>query len=60
MSLVCANAIGDYAVIGVDLPTEESYWKIASINDGFPVVSSDPKVEAYFEEAKKKIFLCNI
>ena len=56
MSLVCANAInGDYAVIGVDLPTEESYWKIASINDGFfPVVSSDPKVKAYFEETRKK------
>ena len=40
MSLVCANAIDkDYAVIGVDLPTEESYWKIASINDGnIPVI----------------------
>ena len=29
MSLVCANAInGDYAVIGVDLPKKDTYWKI--------------------------------
>ena len=56
MSLVCANAINkDYAVIGVDLPTEESYWKIASINDGyFPVISSDPKVETFYEQSRKK------
>ncbi len=56
MSLVCANAIDkDYAVIGVDLPTEESYWKIASINDGnFPVISSDPKVRSFYEQSRKK------
>jgi len=56
MSIVCANALnGDYAVIGTDLATENSYWKIASINDGFfPVISSDPKVEEYYVEAKKK------
>ena len=32
MSLVCANAINsEYAVIGVDLPTPESYWKVRSL-----------------------------
>ena len=56
MSIVCANAINtEYAVIGIDLPSEDSYWKIASINDGFfPVVSSDPKVEEYYKKAKEK------
>ena len=35
ISLVCANAIlEDYAVIGVDLANEETFWKIKSINDG--------------------------
>ena len=34
MSLVVANAFNlDYAVIGVDLPNENSYWKICSINE---------------------------
>ena len=33
MSLVVANSDqGEYAVIGVDQATEESYWKIAEIN----------------------------
>ena len=56
MSLVCANAInGDYAVIGIDLPTKDSYWKIASINDGiFPVTSSDKKVGHFLIMLKKK------
>ena len=32
MSLVCANAISEeYAVIGVDLASESTYWKIKSI-----------------------------
>ena len=55
MSLVCANAInGDYAVIGIDLPSEESYWKIASINEGvFPVTSSDKKVDQFFSKTKE-------
>ena len=36
MSLVCANALTEeYAVIGVDLPNENTYWKIKSINEGF-------------------------
>lgn len=56
MSIVCANALTEeYAVIGVDLPTPESYWKIRSINDGIlPLSSSDPKVSEYFEEARRK------
>jgi UDP-N-acetyl-D-glucosamine dehydrogenase len=56
MSLVCANALNEeYAVIGVDLPTIESFWKIRSINEGiFPIISADKKVEEYFESAKKK------
>lgn len=56
MSIVCANSSKcDYAVIGVDLPDENNYWKIASINEGiFPVVSSDPKIEQFFKSAKKK------
>ena len=38
MSIVCANALTEeYAVIGVDLANENTYWKIKSINDGiFP------------------------
>ncbi len=56
MSLVCANARNeDYAVIGVDIASEESLWKINSINDGnFPITSSDAKVVEYFENSKKK------
>ena len=35
MSLVCANAInGDYAVIGVDLPRKDTFWKIKSVHKG--------------------------
>ena len=56
MSLVCANAIScEYAVIGIDLPTPESYWKIRSFNEGvLPLKSSDSKVTEYFERACKK------
>ena len=56
MSLVCANAIdGDYAVIGVDLPRKDSFWKIKSINDGlFPVIASDPKISEFYNIAKQK------
>ena len=56
MSLVCANAInGDYAVIGVDLPREDTFWKIKSINEGlFPVIASDPKIEEFYNIAKQK------
>ncbi len=56
MSLVCANAInGDYAVIGVDLPRKDTFWKIKSINDGlFPIIASDPKIERFYNIAKEQ------
>jgi len=56
MALVVANALTEeYAVIGVDLPTVPSYWKICSINEGiFPVRASDPKIEQYYKNALKK------
>tara|TARA_Y100000741_G_C18238077_1_gene552519 strand:- start:88 stop:1587 length:1500 start_codon:yes stop_codon:yes gene_type:complete len=56
MSLVCANSLSEnYAVIGVDLPNESSYWKIKSINEGFfPIKSSDKKVDVFFKNARKK------
>jgi len=56
MSLVCANALTEeYAVIGVDLANEASYWKIKSINAGiFPLIADDPKISEFFENAKVK------
>ena len=56
MSLVCANAVTEeYAVIGIDLANEESYWKIKSINNGFfPLVADDPKISEFFEKTKNK------
>jgi UDP-N-acetyl-D-glucosamine dehydrogenase len=56
MALVVANALKEeYAVIGIDLPTEQSYWKIRSINEGiFPVIASDPKIPQYFANAVEK------
>ncbi len=56
MSIVCANALTcDYAVLGVDLVTPDSYWKIRSINEGtLPLKSSDPKMLAYFDRAQEK------
>ncbi|MDP4745400.1 MAG: hypothetical protein NWS22_11245, partial [Porticoccaceae bacterium] len=56
MSLVCANAITEeYAVIGVDLANENTFWKIKSINDGvFPLIADDPKIAEFFENAKAK------
>jgi UDP-N-acetyl-D-glucosamine dehydrogenase len=56
MSLVCANALTEeYAVIGIDLPVPNSYWKIKSLNDGvFPLVADDPKIDLFFKEAKRK------
>jgi UDP-N-acetyl-D-glucosamine dehydrogenase len=56
MGLVVANALTEeYAVIGLDLPTAASYWKIRSINEGvFPVIASDPKIDLYYQEARKK------
>lgn len=56
MGLVVANALTEeYAVIGIDLPTPGSYWKIRSINEGvFPVIASDPKIELYYQNARQK------
>jgi len=56
MSLVCANAISEeYAVIGVDLASESTYWKIKSINDGlFPLIADDPKIAKFFNNAREK------
>lgn len=56
MSLVVANALTEeYAVIGVDVLTENSYWKIQSINNGvFPVQADDPKVELFYHAAQQK------
>lgn len=56
MSLVCANALTEeYAVIGVDLANENTYWKIKSINDGqFPLIADDPKIAKFFDESKRK------
>lgn len=55
MSIVCANSKSSYAVIGVDLPNSYNYWKIDSINSGiFPVISSDKKIDEYFDNTKIK------
>lgn len=56
MSLVCANALTEeYAVIGVDLANENTYWKIKSINDGiFPLIADDPKISEFFDKVKAK------
>jgi UDP-N-acetyl-D-glucosamine dehydrogenase len=56
MGLVVANALTEeYAVIGIDLPSASSYWKICSINEGvFPVLASDPKIPLYYENCRKK------
>lgn len=53
MTGVLANARREdgsprYFVIGVDLPSEESYWKVAMLEAGrSPVRSEDPAVEEY-------------
>ena len=56
MALVCANAKSEeYAVIGIDLASEDAYWKIKSINDGlFPLIADDPKIDEFFNNALKK------
>lgn len=56
MSLVCANSFTEeYAVIGLDLPSPSSYWKIVSINEGtFPISASDPKIELFYQNTRKK------
>ncbi len=54
MSLVVANAFDlDFAVIGIDLPSESSYWKVCSINEGtFPILTSDSNVEKFYENSR--------
>tara|TARA_B100000963_G_scaffold360609_1_gene392132 strand:+ start:1146 stop:2624 length:1479 start_codon:yes stop_codon:yes gene_type:complete len=56
MSLVCANSKSkDYAVVGLDLPTENSYWKVGMIKNGeLPLESSDPNISKYFISAQEK------
>ncbi len=56
MSIVCANALtAEYAVIGIDLPTPNSFWKIKSINAGkFPVIASDPQIEQFYNNSRRK------
>jgi UDP-N-acetyl-D-glucosamine dehydrogenase len=55
MSLVCANAInGDYAVIGVDAPTERGKKITDDLNNGiFPLVAEDPKIDLFFKKSIK-------
>lgn len=56
MSLVVANALTEeYAVIGIDLPSPASWWKIQSINEGlFPVIADDPKIGQFYKNAREK------
>jgi len=56
MSLVCADAInGDYAVLGVDLANEQTFWKIQSLNEGvFPLIAEDPKIEEFYQKVRGK------
>lgn len=56
MSMVCASALAaEYAVIGVDLATPESWWRVGSLRDGvFPLTASDPKIVEFHERAKKQ------
>ena len=44
-----------YFVIGVDLPTKDSYWKIPTINGGIsPFNVEDPEVKKLFKRTVKK------
>ena len=54
MSIVVSNSSKkDYAVIGVD--REENIEIIDNINNGiFPIKSSDPKIEEYYQKSIKK------
>jgi UDP-N-acetyl-D-glucosamine dehydrogenase len=56
MSLVCANSLDkEYAVIGVDLPNKDNFWKIQSINEGqFPLVAEDPQIDYFFKNSMEK------
>ena len=56
MAVVCANAIdGEYAVLGIDLPNKNSFWKTQSLNDGdFPLKAEDQKIEQFYRNALHK------
>ncbi len=56
MSMVCANAINEeYAFIGVDLLSADSYWKIKALNEGaFPIKVEDPLIEAFYLKSREK------
>jgi nucleotide sugar dehydrogenase len=56
MSLVVANALTEeYAVIGVDLPTDSAQKRIDSINNGvFPIKADDPKIEIFYQRSREK------
>ena len=56
MSLVCANSINDeYAVIGVDLPTDRGKSIVESLNRGiFPLTAEDPKIKQLFNKTLHK------
>jgi nucleotide sugar dehydrogenase len=44
-----------FFVIGVDLPTPESYWKVAKLNEGLvPFDSPDPELASYIYDAVHK------
>lgn len=55
-ALVCSNTRdSEYAVIGVDLPTPASYWRIAALNEGvFPVAAEDPKIQKMFLASQER------
>ena len=56
MSLVCANSITEeYAVIGIDLPTDNSVRKINALNSGeFPLIAEDQKIDEFFKNSISK------
>lgn len=52
MALVVANSKANYCVIGVDLPSESSFWRIGDFNSGIlPLISSDEKIQRYYDAA---------
>ena len=59
MAIVCANSKNEeFAVVGLDLPTIDSYWKIRSINDGiFPITAPDPKIGELYRNSIDKSLL---
>lgn len=56
MALVCANSPGnEYAVLGVDLATPETWWRICELNEGvFPLAADDPKIAVFYAAARNQ------